>query len=137
MKSFGKMAAALAAVIFIVAMAISVSVSQTSNDEIIGQITTTTSEQHSVKHDASCPHHIHDLLARESGICSCGGRLTTDYRAFQKKVPCPACPNHRGYEVINGRKVKCNTCKGKRFKIEYETGFRCTRKNCGKKYRQW
>lgn len=133
MKSFGKMAAALAAVIFIVAMAISVS--QTSNDEIISQITT--SEQHSVKHDASCTHHIHDLLARESGRCSCGGRLTTDYKAFQKKVPCPACPNSRGYEVINGRKVKCNTCKGKRFKIEYETGFRCTRKNCGKKYRQW
>ena len=131
MKSFGKMAAALAAVIFIVAMAISVS--QTSNDEIISQITT--SEQHSVKHDASCTHHIHDLLARESGRCSCGGRLTSDFKAFQKKVSCPACPNHRGYEVINGRKVRCNTCKGKGYVIEYEAGYKCT--SCGRKYKQW
>ena len=124
------MAAVLAAAILVVALA--VSVSQTSNDEIIAQ---TTSEQHNVKHDASCTHHIHDLLARESGRCSCGGRLTSDFKAFQKKVSCPACPNSRGYEVINGRKVRCNTCKGKGYVIEYEAGYRCT--SCGRKYRQW
>lgn len=133
MKSFGKMVAVFAAAILVVSLA--VSVSHASNDEIVAQITTATSEQHSVKHDASCPHHIHDLLARESGRCSCGGRLTSDFKAFQKKVSCPACPNHRGYEVINGRKVRCNTCKGKGYVIEYEAGYKCT--SCGRKYKQW
>lgn len=76
-----------------------------------------------------------DLLAqrRNSGHCTCGGRLKSHY--VYKKKKCNSCYG-KGYHNINGYRVKCNLCHGKKT-IDELVGveYRCT--SCGRRYKNY
>ena len=72
--------------------------------------------------------------SRESGKCVCGGSLTTDFKAFHHKEPCPNCRG-KGYFEIGNYKQTCRICLGTKQITVYEAGYRC--QSCGRVYRQW
>ena len=117
MKSFvKKMFVAMAAA---AAMLLTMNCSQVGND--------------AVAVTADVQQCTHGLLARESGKCSCGGRLKSKY-VYVKK-PCPACDG-RGHHDINGSKRECTMCYGEKTIDDFVgVEYICTR--CGKRYKNY